>query len=114
MSSKIEVLPGNSEPRPDAQALTGNPDPSKNSSTGVDYEPHPEHSVPLSKEKQHIVDCICNLYSGSASKQDMEVYSDEETVIYNDPYSYCDTRYKIAGQWYGKSVDILVVSWWLC
>lgn len=29
----------------------------------------------------------------------MEVYHPE--AIYDDPWSYCDTRYKIAGQWYG-------------
>lgn len=29
----------------------------------------------------------------------MEVYAPE--AIYDDPWSYCDTRYKIAGQWYG-------------
>ncbi|KIW92620.1 uncharacterized protein Z519_06467 [Cladophialophora bantiana CBS 173.52] len=29
----------------------------------------------------------------------MSVYS--EKAIYDDPLSYCDTRYKIAGQWYG-------------
>ena len=29
----------------------------------------------------------------------MSVYSAK--AIYDDPVSYCDTRYKIAGQWYG-------------
>lgn len=24
-----------------------------------------------------------------------------ENAVYDDPWSYCDTRYKIAGQWYG-------------
>lgn len=24
-----------------------------------------------------------------------------ENSIYDDPFSFCDTRYKIAGQWYG-------------
>ena len=28
----------------------------------------------------------------------------DEKAIYDDPYSYCDTRYKIAGQWYGLPV----------
>jgi hypothetical protein len=31
----------------------------------------------------------------------MSVYA--EKAIYDDPLSYCDTRYKIAGQWYGLS-----------
>ena len=29
----------------------------------------------------------------------MQVYARE--AIYDDPWSFCDTRYKIAGQWYG-------------
>jgi len=91
--------PQSHEIRPDPQALTGNPDPSKNASTGVDYEPHPESSIKLEPERQKIVDAICNLYSGSASEQDMQVYA--EKSVYDDPWSYCDTRYKIAGQWYG-------------
>lgn len=92
--------PQDYEIRPDPQAVTGNSDPSQNSSTGVDYEPHPERSIKLSPERQHIVDSICRLYSGSASEEDMQVYS--ESAVYDDPWSYCDTRYKIAGQWYGK------------
>jgi len=30
----------------------------------------------------------------------MQVYA--EKAIYDDSWSYCDTRYKIAGQWYGE------------
>lgn len=88
------------EKRPDPVALTQNPDPSKNSTTGVDYEPYPEQSIQLAPAQEKILQSICNLYSGSASKEDMMVYADE--AIYDDPWSYCDTRYKIAGQWYGK------------
>ena len=87
------------EKRPDPVALTQNADPAQNSSSGVDYEPHPEKSIPLDPEREKIVQAICNLYSGSASKDDMMVYAEE--AIYDDPWSYCDTRYKIAEQWYG-------------
>jgi hypothetical protein len=66
------------------------------SSADVDYEPHPDKSIPLSPDRQKIVTSICSLYSGSASEEDMQVYSSE--AIYDDPWSYCDTRYKIAGQ----------------
>ncbi|KAI1867266.1 uncharacterized protein JN550_006997 [Neoarthrinium moseri] len=59
------------EPHPDPQALTGHRDQSKNSKTGVDYEPHPERSVYVSPEKENIVKRICSLYSGSASKDDI-------------------------------------------
>lgn len=91
------------EPRPDPQALTGHDDPSQNSSTGVDYEPHPEKSIETTPRRHAIVKAITSLYSGSANKEDMEVYAKE--AIYDDPWSYCDTRYKIAGQWYGEQIS---------
>jgi len=91
--------PQSYEVRPDPQDLTGHNDPTKNSSTGVDYEPHPESSIKLTPERQKIVDAICSLYSGSASESDMQVYAAQ--AVYDDPWSYCNTRYKIAGQWYG-------------
>ena len=46
------------------------------------------------------MDAICRLYSGSADGGDMQVYA--ERAVYDDLWSYCDTRYKIAGQWYGR------------
>jgi len=98
--SLLPSSPKASEPHPDLVALTQNSDASKNTKSGVDYEPHPESSIELSPERQSVVDSICRLYSGSASEQDMRVYAEE--AIYDDPWSYCDTRYKIAGQWYGK------------
>ncbi|KAB8230303.1 uncharacterized protein BDW43DRAFT_302568 [Aspergillus alliaceus] len=42
---------------------------------------------------------IIAFYSGGALKDDMKVYG--EQAIYDDPFSYCDTRCKIAGQWQG-------------
>ncbi len=92
---------GEHEPRPDPQALTSNPDPSQNAPTDVDYTPHPESSLKVSPERQEILRKITNLYEGSASEDDMMVYA--EKAVYDDPFSFCDTRYKIAGQWYGSS-----------
>ncbi|KAI4740773.1 hypothetical protein E4T50_08806 [Aureobasidium sp. EXF-12298] len=93
-------VPQSYEIRPDPQALTGNKeDPSQNASTGVDYEPHPEKSIKLEPEREKIVQSICALYSGGANEELMQVYA--EKAVYDDPWSYCDTRYKIAGQWYG-------------
>ncbi|KAL9062962.1 MAG: hypothetical protein Q9157_008507 [Trypethelium eluteriae] len=91
--SNAEQIPQNYEQRPDPQLLTGD------NEGQVDYEPHPNQSISVSQEHEHIVKCITNLYSGSASEEDMKVYA--EKAIYDDPWSYCDTRYKIAGQWYG-------------
>jgi hypothetical protein len=93
------------EKRPDPHQLTQNSDPSLNKDSrvapgeGYDYEPYPERSIPLDQARQDIVRRICNLYSGSASEDDMQVYAQDS--IFVDPWSYCDTRYKIAGQWYG-------------
>lgn len=103
MASRAENLQEEYEPRPDPRDLTQNPDASQNSSTGVDYEPHPDRSIKISPERQKIIRSITNLYDGSASEADMQVYAEE--AIYDDPWSYCDTRYKIAGQWYGRCRD---------
>ncbi|KAK4611785.1 hypothetical protein CLAFUW4_13466 [Fulvia fulva] len=71
-----------------------------------DYEPHHDKSLQLSADRQHILDSILRLYSGSGTHerdatgaQDMRVYA--KKAVYDDIASYCDTRYKIAGQWYG-------------
>ena len=100
-----QALQDQYEIRPDPQALTHNSqDPSQNSSTEVDYEPHPSRSLKVSPEHEKIVRAITALYSGSASEEDMQVYA--EKAVYDDPWSYCDTRYKIAGQWYGEFFSI--------
>lgn len=103
MSSRAETIQQNHEPRPDPQALTSNPDPAQNSSTDVDYEPHPDQSIKVSPQREKAVKAITSLYSGSASEEDMQVYAQE--AVYDDPWSYCDTRYKIAGQWYGMQLS---------
>ena len=99
MAESTQSLHDKYEPIPDTSELTGARGGEGNISKGVDYEPYPEKSLKVSPEHQNVIDSIGRLYSGSCSKQDMEVYS--EKAIYDDPYSYCDTRYKIAGQWYG-------------
>lgn len=77
-----------------------------NAPTNEDYEPNPANSISLHSERQHILDSVLRLYSGSGTndknstgKQDMHVYAHK--AVYDDIASYCDTRYKIAGQWYG-------------
>lgn len=77
--------PQSYEIRPDPVQLThNNENPSNNASTGVDYEPHPEKSIKLEPERERIVRSICNLYSGSASEEDMKVYA--EKAVYDDPW----------------------------
>ena len=99
MANTTQDLHTHFEPQPNRQSLANNADDPRNESKDVDYQPHPENSLQISPEHQHIIDCITRLYSGSASEKDMQVYA--EKAIYDDPLSYCDTRYKIAGQWYG-------------
>ncbi|TVY23356.1 hypothetical protein LHYA1_G008201, partial [Lachnellula hyalina] len=82
------------EPHPDPTTLATNPN-----TSSIDYTPHPETSIPLSASRQKILTSICALYSGSASQEDMQVYA--EKAVYDDPWSFCDDRFKIAGQWYG-------------
>ena len=120
-TTTTQDLHNNFEPHPNPHDLTAKNDSAQNNSgkntsndaknTGddisnasdankvVDYEPHPDRSVATSAEHRHIIKQITNLYCGSASESDMQVYA--EKAIYDDPLSYCDTRYKIAGQWYG-------------
>ena len=96
-TSNMTSEPQNYEPTPNAHELTANA--ASTNSSDVDYEPYPDRSIEISPERQKVLDAITSLYSGSASEEDMQVYA--ESAIYDDPWSYCDTRYKIAGQWYG-------------
>lgn len=95
MSLTTEDIHKKFEPHPDPEQLTGD-DSTKNVSKNVDYEPYPERSIAVSDQHKQIIQHITNLYCGSCDKTDMEVYA--EKAIYDDPYSYCDTRYKIAGK----------------
>ncbi|KAI1613017.1 hypothetical protein EDD37DRAFT_648537 [Exophiala viscosa] len=99
MDQTTQDLHKNYEPHPNPHKLAGDDADPRNVSKNVDYEPHPERSVSISPEHKKIVDTITRLYCGSASEDDMQVYAAK--AIYDDPLSYCDTRYKIAGQWYG-------------
>lgn len=95
MSLTTEDIHRKFEPNPNPQALTGTD--SLRNVSDADYEPYPDQSLSISEEHQQIMRRIINLYCGSASEEDMQVYA--EKAIYDDPYSYCDTRYKIAGKY---------------
>ncbi|PYI09201.1 hypothetical protein BO78DRAFT_308985 [Aspergillus sclerotiicarbonarius CBS 121057] len=92
-------MPSSTTPHPDQRGIEPHPDRPRNILTEIDYAPHPEHSLPISPSRSAIQQHIISLYCGSASEDDMNVYS--EQAVYDDPFSYCDTRYKVAGQWYG-------------
>ncbi|RPB17238.1 hypothetical protein P167DRAFT_498877, partial [Morchella conica CCBAS932] len=63
------------------------------------YTPDPSASLPLPPDRSALVRDIVSLYAGNPSESAMRHY--HENSIYDDPFSFCDTRYKIAGQWYG-------------
>ncbi|KAL4756911.1 uncharacterized protein BDW70DRAFT_171868 [Aspergillus foveolatus] len=92
-------MPSSTLPHPDQRGVEPHPPPPRNVNNDVDYEPHPKNSISISPSRAKIQERILSLYGGSASEDDMNVYA--EQAIYDDPFSYCDTRYKIAGQWYG-------------
>ena len=99
MAESTQDLINQHDPRPNTVELTSTHAGAGEISDGVDYEPHPENSLSVSREHQQIIDSITKLYSGGCSEEVMQVYA--EKAIYDDPLSFCDTRYKIAGQWYG-------------
>ena len=77
MPGTTEDLHQKYEPHPDPQKLTGNHDENgsglpRGVTKDVDYEPHPEHSIPISSEHETIIKHIINLYSGSCSEEDMQ------------------------------------------
>lgn len=85
-------MPHNTAPHPDAASVEPHPERPRNVAGDVDYVPHSEKSKPLTPSRQEIKRHITNLYCGSASEADMAVYA--EQAVYDDPFSYCDTRCK--------------------
>ncbi|KIA75898.1 hypothetical protein HK57_00303 [Aspergillus ustus] len=92
-------MPQSTTPHPAQRTIEPHPSPPRNTTDSIEYTPHPSHSIALPQNRASILQHIQNLYAGSASETDMSVYA--EQAVYDDPFSYCDTRYKIAGQWYG-------------
>lgn len=72
-----------------------------NAPTNEDYEPNPANSIKLEPERQHILDSIVRLYSGSGKNddgatgdQDMRVYAKKS--VYDDIAS-CESYKLIYG-----------------
>lgn len=83
-------MPHDTKPHPDPASTEPRPERPRNVAGDVDYVPHPENSKPVSDSRSEIKRHITNLYCGSASEADMAVYA--EQAVYDDPFSYCDTR----------------------
>lgn len=63
-----------------------------------DYTPDPSKSLPLSKERQALVDDILDLYSCRPTVQKVRRYTPD--CVYDDQFVYANDRYKMAGQWF--------------
>lgn len=74
-------------------------EPRHDASRFAPYTPDPQNSLPLPPDRMAMLRDIISLYAGNPSEEAMRHYHEES--VYDDPLSFCDTRYKIAGQWYG-------------
>jgi len=63
-----------------------------------DFTPNKDKSLPLSPQRQALVDDVLALYSYRPSIDRMGRYTPD--AIYDDQFSYANNRYKIAGQWF--------------
>lgn len=72
-------------------------EPRQTSSTG-DYKPDPSRSLPLSPQRQALVDDVIALYSCRPSVDGVRRYATD--CVYDDQFGYADDRYKTATQWF--------------
>lgn len=74
-------------------------EPHPDTSKYAPFTPNPSNSLSIPTHRLALLQDILSLYSGCPSESALRRYA--LRAIYDDPFSYCDTRYKIAGQWYG-------------
>jgi hypothetical protein len=74
-------------------------EPHIDASAYLPFAPNSANSIPLPPDRQELLNDVLALYGSRPSEQAMNRYA--EKAVYDDPFSFCDTRYKIAGQWYG-------------
>jgi hypothetical protein len=63
-----------------------------------DFTPNKEKSLPLSPQRQAVIDDVLALYSCRPSIERVKRYTPD--AVYDDQFSYANNRYKIAGQWF--------------
>ena len=66
--------------------------------TSEDYTPDPSKSIPLSPNRQALVDDIIDLYSCKPTVEKVKRYTPD--CVYDDQFVYANDRYKMAGQWF--------------
>lgn len=70
----------------------------RQTSTSADAEPDPSKSLPLSPQRQALIDDIIALYSCEPTVKRVERYTAD--CVYDDQFVYANDRYKMAGQWF--------------
>ncbi|KAI1770211.1 hypothetical protein F4818DRAFT_446507 [Hypoxylon cercidicola] len=63
-----------------------------------DYTPDPSKSLPLSPQRQALVEDILALYEMKPTVERVKRYTPD--CVYNDQFVYANDRYKMAGQWF--------------
>lgn len=70
----------------------------RQTATSADYTPDPSKSLPLSPQRQALIDDIIALYSCQPTIRRVERYTSD--CVYDDQFVYANDRYKMAGQWF--------------
>ncbi|KAI8932938.1 hypothetical protein NX059_010407 [Plenodomus lindquistii] len=70
----------------------------RQTATDESYEPDPSRSLPLSPQRQALVDDIIALYSCAPTIERVKRYTPD--CVYDDQFVYANDRYKMAGQWF--------------
>lgn len=63
-----------------------------------DYKPDPAKSLPLTPQRQALVDDILALYCCHPTIERVKRYTPD--CVYDDQFVYANDRYKMAGQWF--------------
>lgn len=70
----------------------------RQTSSSEDYTPDPSKSLPLSPNRQSLIDDIIALYSCQPTVERVKRYTPD--CVYDDQFVYANDRYKMAGQWF--------------
>ena len=63
-----------------------------------DYTPDPSKSIPVSPQRQALIDDIVALYECKPTVERVKRYTPD--CVYDDQFVYANNRYKMAGQWF--------------
>lgn len=83
------------EPHTDAYTQA---DHSQNKDSVGEFTPDPSQSLPLSPDRQAVLDAVVDLYSGRAT-EDLLLRLYAPSCVFNDPFTAADGRQEVAAQW---------------